>query len=453
MKNQISHKLSYPSWIHSRESIFYKVFIDIFSVLLLIFSSTRYSWFSGNIESLISDFATLNVWIFLNYIFGKYSKREYKNNKTSKIIIFFLRIGISVFLIICALLFLLRPFLSNYFSTQDIINIFYISIVSLFLQTIYAIFSNKKNILNKVNWLVITNYKNYTLLKEIVERDPHTQRINLIFYDQNVISSEKLNGVIVDKNYGKVDLDLVCSRYLKSNIKILDLILWFELYFERIPIEFLDENLMNQFVTSKYKRKLYSFLKRIFDILVSLLILIFSSPILFLSILLIWIEDRGPAFYSQERSGLYLKILKIYKLRTMKVNAEEFGIQWSNLNDQRITKIGRILRKTRIDELPQLLNVLLGEMSLIGPRPERPVIDDELFKSINHYKKRYNIKPGLSGWAQVKYNYAASIEATKLKLSYDFFYLKNFSIWLDLLILFKTIRLVFNGEGSNPKTD
>ena len=135
----------------------------------------------------------------------------------------------------------------------------------------------------------------------------------------------------------------------------------------------------------------------------------------------------------------------------MYINSEKNGPQWAKTNDKRITKIGKILRKYRIDELPQIINVLKGEMSLIGPRPERPEIEKKLSQVINNYDLKYLAKPGLSGWAQVNYPYGASIDDARIKLSYDLYYLKHFSIFLDLLIFFKTIKLVFNAEGSLPK--
>ena len=137
----------------------------------------------------------------------------------------------------------------------------------------------------------------------------------------------------------------------------------------------------------------------------------------------------------------------------MIINAEINGEQWSMRSDKRITKVGNILRKLRIDEIPQLLLVLSGEMSLIGPRPERPKIDDYLRVKIPNYDLKYSIKPGISGWAQVNYPYGASLEDSKYKLSYDLYYIKNFSILLDCMIMFKTIKLVLNGKGSKPKSD
>ena len=135
----------------------------------------------------------------------------------------------------------------------------------------------------------------------------------------------------------------------------------------------------------------------------------------------------------------------------MKIDAEKNGPEWAKNNDERITYIGNILRRSRIDELPQIISVIKGEMSLIGPRPERPEFNKKLNKSIPNYYLRNYIKPGLSGWAQVNYPYGASLEDAKKKLSYDIYYIRNFSFWIDLIILFKTARIVFNGIGSRPK--
>ena len=155
-----------------------------------------------------------------------------------------------------------------------------------------------------------------------------------------------------------------------------------------------------------------------------------TLPFLFITSILIKLEDGGPIFYTQVRNGFEGKKFKIIKLRTMIINAEKDGVQWSNKTDKRITKVGYILRKLRIDELPQLLLVITGDMSLIGPRPERPNIDNILRKEIPNYDLRYLIKPGISGWAQVNYPYGASIEDAKFKLSYDLYYIKIFQFFL-----------------------
>ena len=189
-------------------------------------------------------------------------------------------------------------------------------------------------------------------------------------------------------------------------------------------------------------------IKDVFERLIAILLLIFFLPLIFIAIVFIFLEDGLPIFYKQNRNGKFNKLIQIIKLRTMKSNAEKDGVQWSKKNDPRITKVGNFLRKIRLDELPQLISVIKGEMSLIGPRPERPEIDLFLSKDIKNYNLRYNLKPGLSGWAQVNYPYGASLEDAKNKFSYDLYYIKNFSNLLDIRILFMTIKLVFNAKGA-----
>jgi len=188
-------------------------------------------------------------------------------------------------------------------------------------------------------------------------------------------------------------------------------------------------------------------LKRVADLLVAAGLLTFTSPLLLVAALLIWLEDRGPVFYVQQRSGWLGSSFQVLKLRTMQVAPADAPPAWTVPGDRRITRVGLWLRRLRLDELPQLLNVLSGDMSLIGPRPERPEFEQELEARIPHYRKRHWMRPGLSGWAQVCAPYAASVEDSELKLSYDLYYLKHFSTWLDLIILFRTIKTVLKAGG------
>ncbi len=188
-------------------------------------------------------------------------------------------------------------------------------------------------------------------------------------------------------------------------------------------------------------------LKRAADGLLSLVLLLVTLPLIALAALLIWLEDRGPVLYVQKRSGLMGKSFKLFKLRTMRQAAPQAPATWTVRGDRRITRIGGLLRRVRLDELPQLLNVLRGEMSLIGPRPERPELERDLEERIRHYRKRHWMPPGLSGWAQVCSPYAASVEEAELKLSYDLYYLRHWNTGLDLLILLKTIKTVLKARG------
>ena len=188
-------------------------------------------------------------------------------------------------------------------------------------------------------------------------------------------------------------------------------------------------------------------LKRYADVLISLLLLLLTAPLLALAAMLIKFGDPGPILYRQCRTGRLGQPFDVIKLRTMVADAEPERAVWSEPNDQRITAVGGWLRRTRLDELPQLVNVLRGEMSLIGPRPERPELEGELVRRIPNYRLRHWALPGLSGWAQVNMPYTSTVEDAELKLSYDLFYLRNSSIWLDLLILFKTIKIVLKAAG------
>ena len=199
---------------------------------------------------------------------------------------------------------------------------------------------------------------------------------------------------------------------------------------------------------SEGSKKFYEVLKRFFDLVFSLVFLIFSLPIIPLIALLIKLDSPGAVFFRQIRTGKEGNPFWAIKFRTMVDKAETNGPQWATKNDPRVTRLGRFLRKTRIDEIPQLLNVLRGEMSLIGPRPERPEFVEQLQNEIPFYKERLLIKPGLTGWAQVVGpNYGGSISESLEKLQFDLFYIKNRSLTLDLSILLKTIKTVLSRSG------
>jgi len=193
-----------------------------------------------------------------------------------------------------------------------------------------------------------------------------------------------------------------------------------------------------------------SYAKRLFDILASLLILIFASPIMLLTAFFIWLSSfgRDPVLYRQIRLGLCDAPFNVLKFRSMTTDAEKNGAQFAKKNDARITRIGAFIRKTRIDELPQLINVLKGDMSFIGPRPERPQFVLGYEKTIPHYSLRHTVKPGITGWAQICYPYGETEEDTRKKLQYDLYYIKNYSLFLDMTIMFQTVQVVLFGKGA-----
>ena len=196
-------------------------------------------------------------------------------------------------------------------------------------------------------------------------------------------------------------------------------------------------------------RRISTVFKRSFDIVLSVLLLFLTGPIILFFAVLIKLESRGGAFFKQERVGLYGQKFNIFKLRSMRADAEVAGkAVWASENDPRITKVGNFIRKVRIDELPQAWSVLIGEMSFVGPRPERPQFVDDLQTKMPFYAERHMVKPGITGWAQINYPYGASIEDSRHNLEYDLYYAKNYTPFLDILILLQTIRVVLWPEGA-----
>ncbi|MDH0318261.1 sugar transferase [Aeromonas caviae] len=212
----------------------------------------------------------------------------------------------------------------------------------------------------------------------------------------------------------------------------------------RVSIEHLHEN---DFGTTLAPLP-FSCFKRLFDVTVILILLPFIFPVIFLTSIFIVVESSGPIFFVQKRVGCDNKDFFIYKFRSMYCDSELNGMQFAKVQDYRVTRVGRFIRKYRIDELPQFLNVIKGDMSLIGPRPEQRFFVEKFESELPFYIYRHMIRPGISGWAQVMHGYSGDVESTRTKLEYDFYYIKNFSFWLDLLILFKTVRTVFTGFGA-----
>jgi sugar transferase (PEP-CTERM system associated) len=188
--------------------------------------------------------------------------------------------------------------------------------------------------------------------------------------------------------------------------------------------------------------------KRVCDAVFATALLLIAAPLMLLVAIAIVFESNGPALYTQERVGLHGRVFRLLKFRSMTVDAESDGIaRWAEQSDPRATRIGRLIRRTRIDELPQLVNVIRGEMSLVGPRPERPEFVDDLRQRIRFYDVRHSVKPGITGWAQVRYSYGASVEDSVRKLQFDLYYVKNHSLALDFLIVVETMRVVLFMQG------
>lgn len=237
------------------------------------------------------------------------------------------------------------------------------------------------------------------------------------------------------------------SRTFNAKISLISTALWGDPQSRIVDLDVFEQDHIQNALRRRY-RKRGRIPKRFLDIFLSLILLLFLAPLLIAVAIIIKLDSPGTIFYQQKRVGLNGKVFSVIKFRTMVSDAEKDGARWASKNDDRITRLGRFLRRSRIDEIPQAFNVLSGSMSFVGPRPERPEFIVELEKHIPHYNDRHAVKPGITGWAQVEYTYGASIDDAREKLKYDLYYIKNFSLALDFIILLKTVRVTLFGIGS-----
>jgi len=258
---------------------------------------------------------------------------------------------------------------------------------------------------------------------------------------------EKWSAVVVD---GSLPKPLVrrLMQYRLAGVRILSVPDFYEVFWAKIPVNCLDEGWFT--FTEGFgllHNRVNARIKRVVDILVSLTLLVLLAPFMVLLWVIIQLESRGPAVYRQTRVGREGKTFTIYKFRSMRLGSEKDGAKWAQQNDDRTTRIGRLIRKIRLDETPQLINILRGEMSFIGPRPERTEVTEQLAQAIPFYAMRHLVKPGLTGWAQVMYPCGASIEDAREKLEFELYYIKNQSLELDLKTIAKTLSVVMFGSG------
>lgn len=369
------------------------------------------------------------------------------------------------------LFYMLTPFFTPSLPERRVeIIYFYVTILIVIFvwRVIYVNLFNSPRFYKKV--LLIGEVQHISsMIDSFAEIDPNYEIIGFINSDRS--SKDKLVGVeefesdnlqnVVDAyNISEIvvasyNAEAITSELYNSLITLLEkghvireYTQVYENIMHRVPVQFVGKDFYKYFPFSRSnKNKLYLFFSRVFEIIVSLLGLICGlmfTPFIVLGNLF---ANRGPLFYKQERVGKNGEIFKIIKFRTMIENAEEKGPQWSEIDDVRVTAFGRLLRNTRIDEIPQFFNVLKGEMALIGPRPERPVFVDELKRVIPFYETRHIIKPGVTGWAQVKMRYGSSVDDSLAKLQYDLYYIKKRSFFLDTNIIVKTISTVLYYRG------
>ncbi|KDD82128.1 sugar transferase [Glaesserella parasuis] len=330
----------------------------------------------------------------------------------------------------CLILFL-AIFRLNY-SSLLLISSFFMSLLSGFILYFITIRFSKKRI-------AIIPLGNIQNLEKITT-------VDWIKLEKPDLSEKTYDAIVVDL-YSE-DLAEEWQKFLAEtalmNIKIYNAKNLEESLTGRVRSRYFYENDLGTLQPSG----IYQIIKRVIDVIAVLVTLPITICIMLITAIAIRLESKGNVLFIQKRVGQGRKEFNLYKFRSMCQDSEKDGAKFATTNDMRITKVGKFIRKTRIDELPQFFNVLKGDMSLIGPRPEQKVFVDKFIKEIPFYNYRHIVKPGISGWAQVIQGYTADVNDTKIKLQYDLYYIKNFSIWLDILIVFKTIKTMLTGFGA-----
>lgn len=290
------------------------------------------------------------------------------------------------------------------------------------------------------NTFLIGSNTTIEMVRSEIERKPH-----LGYRIQDTINKDT-ELVAIERN---VDSEIYSQIFelLQAGIQVMDLARFAENISGKIPLTSIDESWFVEHCGHQESRS-FDLIKSAGDKLVAIILFIMLIPIALILLPILLIVHGRPIFFKQKRVGLNNKTFTLYKLRSMVVDAEKDGAQWAKPGDARVTAMGKFLRKSRLDELPQLLNIIRGEMSLVGPRPERPeMINNQLSKEIPFYNLRHLVKPGVTGWAQVTFRYGFSKEDSLEKLQYDLFYVKNRSLWLDVIVILKTIKTVLTGAG------
>lgn len=266
---------------------------------------------------------------------------------------------------------------------------------------------------------------------------------------ESVIINEKIDRVViaVRERRGAFPTEALLKMSLAGDVSIEECTSFFERITGKVHVDMLRPSWLI-FAGRRRDSPVKTIFREMMHRLLALLGLVFSLPFAILAAILIKVESRGPIFYKQERVGKSGKTFKVIKFRSMRTDAEKDGKPiWAATNDERVTRIGRVMRATRIDEIPQFWNILKGDMSFVGPRPERPHFVKQLGTEIPYYDHRHLVAPGLTGWAQIKYPYGASVADARQKLQYDLYYIKNQSLTLDLVIVFETVKTVLFGKG------
>jgi len=436
-----------PKWVRERGKFTYLIISDALIIGLgynICFLATVGEW------AYITGSVIVSACLYLlsSYVIGRYSL----DGEAISVQSIIRKTGIACFMAV-ALLIIASWLIGSYDMRAQKGFILPVAALTIVLSTCSQNIAYKREI-NKIHHVyIISDYEREWLTRKELA-DSHNGKI-VIDYKRGLtkellagIETPRTATVVLDDNIDitnemlEVVLDCRAKGMLLMNMKQ-----FFESKLRRLPPEIITSKWLTESTSLKMMPGYIDWrAKRFIDCCGAFALFLITIPLIILAAICIKLEDGGPILFSQIRTGLYGKQFRIWKLRTMTINDNE-STRWSYEGDKRVTKIGRFLRKTRIDELPQLINVLRGDMSLIGPRPEQPGIEIELENEIINYRLRHLVRPGISGWAQTCYGYGSSVEESRLKLSYDLYYIIHNSWYLDLIITIKTIKQIFALRG------
>lgn len=420
------------------------LFLSLVATVYFRYRSDFYTQFLNHLP----DFSVIFViWISIFYIAGLYDVRRLRND-----IDFFKTLYLAIFVntIVAIIFFYTMAATSNSISPKTNLLIFVITfaIFEFFWRRFWNNHISRGNF-SKV--LLIGGSRKAEEIFEFIHNNPQlgyeikiwlksgfeNSQLNDV---EKIIRENNINLIVIPQKTDGQSLDAF-YELLKRNVQIYDIVSFYSIIFKKVPLDEIEKTWFLRNIANQ--NKFYDELKRGIEILGALILLFTLLPFMILIALVIKLTSRGPVFYKQKRVGKNNEEFVLYKFRTMKTDAEKNGAQWAQINDERVTLVGRFLRYSHLDELPQLWNIIKGNLSFVGPRPERPEFVILLQKEIPHYDIRHLILPGITGWAQINYRYGSSIEDAKEKLQYDIYYLINRSLILDCAIIIKTIKSFF----------
>ncbi|MDI9309002.1 MAG: exopolysaccharide biosynthesis polyprenyl glycosylphosphotransferase [Limnohabitans sp.] len=443
--------------------------IDIFSVLFLLYLLSQFlefDYFKISKDNFVWTFILSSYLMFFGTIFEMYNLQVASNQ---------FQITKSVLLAgsTTVLFYLLTPFFTPFLPQKRYeIMLFYLAVILALLswRILYVMFfASTRFVKNAI--LVCDLNDLQELIGSLQKADPHFKILGYIdiesdslevFYLKkkreidstlidNFLNNSSISEIVIASHNTQgltVELHNKLIKLLEGGIIIREYTQVYESLTQRIPVQYISRDFYRYFPFSRSNNnKLYLLVVRFFEILLALIGLFIGLMILPFIFLGNLIGNRGPLFYTQERVGKNGVNFKIYKLRSMIVDAEKNGAVFASTNDNRVTFFGKFLRKSRLDEVPQFINVLIGDMGIIGPRPERPIFVDKIAEIMPFYETRHIIKPGLTGWAQVNYSYGENLEDSLIKLQYDLYYIKHRSVFLDLSIAVKTLSTILFYRG------